>query len=135
MITQAITRWFQKLFAWRPWKQSKQPEYQPVVRTVARGSSLETNSWPAAEGTNSQPGIVPRLSTLEDWSERIVRPQDEAFDYSSQSISIPPAILDTEPDNSSQENLQVAPTTQQRLEFLRYLVQRNIVNEGLEEQE
>ena len=132
MITQAIKGWLQKLFAWWPWKQSTPVERQQVASTLSRGFSPETSSWPQREGTASQSGIAPRLSTLENPSERVIQSQAETFEPPSLSV---PASLVNKVSESSREMLPSIPTTRQRLEFLRYLVQRGIVNEGFEKKE
>jgi len=136
MITQKIKGWLQKLFAWWPWKQSTPTEYQHVTSVVTRGPSTEASSWPKLEGTAPQSGAVPRLSTLEDQSERVIRPRSEASDSHSLALPASPINKDTESVTDSDQTLSATPTTQQRrLEFLRYLVQRGIVNEGIEKQE
>lgn len=124
MITQAIKGWLRKVFAWWPWKQSPFIEYEHVTSATARGSTPETTLWASKEGTIPQAGITPRRFTFENRSERLAQSRSEAADMSPLS---PPASFPytgSEPDS--------APTTRQRLEFLRYLVQRGIVNEGFE---
>lgn len=130
MITQAMKDWFHKMFAWWPWKQSTPLEYQHVASAVTSGTVPETSLWTSKEGTVSQTGATPRRFTLESRTERLVQPP-------------PPEIVDAPPPGSlvlSMEAAQEAeanatsPTPQQRLEFLRYLVQRGIVNEGFEEE-
>lgn len=132
MITQAIKGWLQKLFAWWPWKQSTPVEHRQVASTMSRGFSPETPSWSQREGTISQSGVAPRLSTLENPSERVVQSQPETSDLSPLSVSASPGNRGAE---SAGERVPVVPTTQQRLEFLRYLVRRGIVNEGFERKE
>ncbi|MGH2479991.1 MAG: hypothetical protein ACRDHW_10085 [Ktedonobacteraceae bacterium] len=124
MITQAIKGWLQKVFAWWPWKQSTPMEYQPVTSAVTWNSMPETPFRSTREGTIPQTGITPRLSTLEGRSERMTQPRSEDFPPSATSAS------STELTNTSGGRPPHTPTTQQRLEFLRYLIQRGIVNEG-----
>lgn len=129
MITQAIKGWLQKVFAWWPWKQSTSVEYQPVARAVIWNSTPETPFRSTREGIIPQTGTVPRLSTLEGRSERMLQ---------SRSEDLPPAtptsfvVEPVEPVNVSRGVSQPTPTTQQRLEFLRYLIQRGTINEGFE---
>lgn len=124
MITQAIKGWLQKVFAWWPWKQSTSMEYQPVARPVTWNSIPETPFRSTREGIVPQTGMTPRLSTLEGRSERMMQPRSE---------DLPPAAASApELANTPGGSPPHTPTTQQRLEFLRYLVQRGIVNEGFE---
>jgi hypothetical protein len=134
MITQAIKGWLQKMFAWWPWKQSTPMEYQHVASPMTRNSPPEMNFWPdRGDGTASQTGITPRLSTLESHAEWSTQARPEVFNLSLQSIPISAGGSDTEIvlDEQTQKN---APNTRQRLEFLRYLVERGIVNEGFEQE-
>lgn len=134
MITQAIKGWLQKLFAWRPWKQSTPIEYQHVASVVTRGPTTETTSWPQREGTAPQSGASPCLSTLEDQPEATVLSRFEVPDA-------PPSTalsLNKEKEQlvgDAGEILSGSPTNWQRLAFLRYLVQQGIVNEGFEKKE
>jgi hypothetical protein len=126
MITQAIKGWLQKVFAWWPWKQSTSVEYQPVASSVVWNSTPETPFRSTREGIIPQTGTVPRLSTLEGRSERMLQFRSE---------DQPPATvsgLSTESESASSDMSHHAPTTQQRLEFLRYLIQRGTINEGFE---
>ncbi len=132
MITQAIKIWFRKLFAWWPWKQTAPVEYPQITSVVTRGPASETGPRSTWEGTAPQPGVNPRLSTLEDQSERLIQ---QHFEVSDTSISLPSPSLSHEERGAvgDAENIPLnVPTTQQRLEFLRYLVQRGIVNEGFD---
>ncbi len=124
MITQAIKAWFHKMFAWWPWKQSPLMEYQHITSATARGSSPETALRASKEETIPQAGITPRRFGLENRSERQSQPRSEAPDVSPPSPPVSLSHTSSEPGN--------APDARQRLEFLRYLVQRGIVNEGFE---
>ncbi len=126
MITQAIKEWLQKMFAWWPWKQSTSVEYQPVASPVTWISTPETPFRSIREGTIPQTGTIPRLSTLEGRSERVLQPRSEDLPAHTASPS------SAEFASTSSGAHSPVPTAQQRLEFLRYLVQRGIVNEGFE---
>ncbi|HEU5381466.1 MAG TPA: hypothetical protein VFV38_39090 [Ktedonobacteraceae bacterium] len=127
MITQVIKEWLRKAFAWWPWKQTASIEYQHVASSVAWGSTAEAHSWSTREGTVPQPGTTPRLSTLEG---RLPQPRPEEFPPSAPPTSL--AGADMERTKDPEGVLSPTPTPQQRLEFLRYLVQRGIVNEGFQ---
>lgn len=127
MITQTIKGWLQKVFAWWPWKQSPPLKYQHVASAVSRGSAPETSLWIPEEGTVPQAGATPRRFTLEN---RPDRPGHAEVSPLPAPASFPPA--GAEPAGSPAQDAQPFPTSSQRLEFLRYLVQRGIVNEGFE---
>ena len=132
MITQAIKNWIHKLFAWWPWKQSSQIEYTQVASPLNKGTTQESTTRSAIDGVAPQAGIAPRLSTIEEWPERIVQPSSDP----SETPLLPPPALANGPEREAQgEIFSSSPilTTQQRLEFLQYLVKRGIVNEGFTE--
>lgn len=135
MITQKIKGWLQKLFAWWPWKLSTPIEHQRVVNVGIRGALSEKIPWSAREGTASQSGSVPCLSTLEDPAEPLARPRAEVFDPSPLPASAFLLDKEKEPTLDAGDLLLHSPATRQRLEFLRYLVQQGIVNEGFERRE
>lgn len=128
MLTQAIKGWFQKVFAWWPWKQSTPIEY-PHVSAVTRGPAPEATLRATREGITPQAGATPRRFPLENRSERLAHSRSEMPDSSPPLNPALLAGLDTE----SIEAREHTPTTRQRLEFLRYLIQRGIVNEGFED--
>ena len=152
MVTQAIKNWLGKLFSWWPWKQPTEIEHTHVASPLNKGTTQEAISRSSIDGAapQSQPGIVQRLSTIEDWPERFVKPvpppassafpetpfptpltspidkgdftTDKAADIFSSDVPPTPAPM-----------ADHAPTFEQQLEFLHYLVERGIVNEGFEE--
>src|SRR5579884_452147 len=87
MVTQAIKNWLGKLFSWWPWKQPPQVEHTHVASSLNKGTSQEAVSRSAIDGAVSQPGIVQRLSTIEEWPERFVKPMSPP----PQPLSPPPA--------------------------------------------
>jgi len=150
MITQAIKGWLRKIFAWWPWKESSSITYSHIVSPLRKGFSQESASRSTIDGVAPQAGITPRLSTIEEWPERVVQPEPY-FPDASEHAEIPPLPLlpSASPPAEPPENMR-APTTEsipgvrdparaippapeQQLEFLQYLVRRGIVNEGFEE--
>jgi hypothetical protein len=118
------------MFAWWPWKQSPPIPVQHVASAASRGSAPETALWRTEEGTAPQAGTSPRRLPLEKRPDLSGR--SETADRSPRSTAASPSATSPElpalaPDTPS------SLTSQQRLEFLRYLVQRGIVNEGFEE--
>jgi hypothetical protein len=133
MITQSFKRWLHKMFAWWPWRQSLPMEYKhasgPLSQGTAEGVSLST-----IDGTAPQITVTPRLSTIEERPERILQtPFPAASDLSLPPPVAPPADIPGEPIKEDiLPAVPSAPTLEQRLEFMRYLVKRGIVNEGFE---
>jgi hypothetical protein len=135
-LTQAITNWLHKMFAWWPWKQSTQIEYSAYANSVNNGTTQEALSKPMTDGIAPQTGIVPRLSTIQEWPERVVQTDGTANNELPETPSLDalePKKKPTMPADESPAGLQISLSTQQRLEFLQYLVKRGIVNEGIEE--
>lgn len=133
MITQRIRHWLGRMLAWWPWRQPSPAEYRHDSGTLSAVSPAEGISHSALEGTTPQasasgptgttssPSSTFRLSTIEEHPT-----------YTAQTPSHTnedPAA----PHPPSNPAGQQAPTPQQRLEFLRYLVRQGIVNEGKEE--
>ncbi len=140
MITQTIKNWLHKLFAWWPWKQPAQVEYTNVTSTLNKGTTQESLSLPTIDGAAAQTGISPYLPAIEELPERTAQSQFPASS-SLDATSVPPPLtppveITREPALDRDEAssfVPPAPTPQQRLEFLQYLVKRGIVNEGFEE--
>jgi hypothetical protein len=132
MITQAIKRWLRNMFAWWPWKSIPPEAYRRTSGQLGMNTSPEGISRSAVEGSTAQTSITPRLSTIEERPQRPISAQTSATNDIAETPLSPslqsPAENPVEPGNVSP-----APTPQQRLEFLRYLVQRGIVNEGQED--
>ncbi len=164
MVTQAIKNWLRKLFAWWPWKQSPEIKHTHVASPLNKGTTQGTISRSAIDGVASQPqsGIAQRLSTIEEWPERVVKPLSSPPQPLSPPPTLPPAASElpetpllpplTSPldkvKGSTDKAADIfssdvpstpapmpgrAPTPEQQLEFLHYLVKRGIINEGFEE--
>src|SRR5260370_7746379 len=73
MLTQTIKKWLQKMVGWWPWKQSTQVEYSPVANPLNNGTTQESVPKSTIDGVTHQAGIAPRLSTIEEWPERVVQ--------------------------------------------------------------
>ncbi len=134
MITQAIKRWLRNIFAWWPWKHTSPEAYRQASGQLGINTSQEGISRSAVEGTTAQASITPRLSTIEERPGHTISAQKPATNDIAET-SLPPS-LQSPVDNTTEPGkgcAAPAPTPQQRLEFLRYLVERGIVNEGSEE--
>ena len=156
MITQAIKRWLNKLFGWLSGRITPETEYARVRSSLNQGITQE----PAAriDGIVPQSGVAPLFagqgetsrSTINEWPERVVQPPS----IGNEKVEQPPASampampplpsatppVETVVDAQSEASLPAAlppalsaPTPEQKLEFLHYLVKRGIVNEGFAE--
>ncbi len=137
MITQAIKRWVRNMFAWWPWKHTLPVEYKQASGPLGVNIAQEGISLSAVEGTTPQTSITPRLSTIEERPERTISAHAPATNDKTET---PPPSLKSPLDNAPEPGkddafsaAQPAPTPQQRLEFMRYLVKRGIVNDGQED--
>lgn len=154
MVTQAMKTWLRKLFAWWPWKQSTKVEHAHAASPLNKGTTQGAISRSAIDGGASQPqsGIAQRLSTIEEWPERFVQPPSPPLlppPVSPPAASevpetpLPPPLTSSADKGADIFSSDVpstptpmpgrAPTAEQQLEFLHYLVKRGIVNEGFEE--
>ena len=93
------------------------------------------------DGIAPQTGLVSRLSTIEEWPERVVQSDLTVINELTEtpSISSTPSADEeiirnsATPADGIPASVQTSPSPQQRLEFLQYLIKRGIVNEGVEE--
>ncbi len=151
----AIKSWLQRMFAWWPWKKTPGTESASVQNSLNRGRAAEAGIRTTTDGTSSQSGFAPlthgqgeiSCSTIEEWPEQEKQPPsspDEKPERNTPSLREQPLPLNkqlpeqiqshpaqTSPSElSSLPSVPSTPTPEQQLEFLRYLVQRGIVNEG-----
>ena len=137
-LTQAISNWLHKMFAWWPWKQSTQIEYSAYANSINKGTTQDTLSKSMTDGIAPQTGIVPRLSTIQEWPERVVKTDAMTKNELPETPSLGALEGETTkksamPADEASAGQQISLSTQQRLEFLQYLVKRGIVNEGVED--
>lgn len=139
MFTQTIKAWLHNMFAWWPWKRPTQAEYTHVAGPLNEGATQE----PVSKSTIAPPaGIAPRFSTIEEWPERVVQSdvpvaselgETPISPPSTPPVGAPASKESTSTTRTHEAAVHASPSPQQRLDFLRYLVERGIVNEGLEE--
>ncbi|GAC1435479.1 MAG: hypothetical protein NVS4B1_28900 [Ktedonobacteraceae bacterium] len=147
MITQGIKRWLQSFFAWWPWKHVSEDDYAQTPGSLKKGNAQETLFFTTVDGPYAQPaqpGItsvaVEPLPIEEDavpesgWATAEERSFPLLKPIAEDSGSIPAPIVEEKihlvHEHSAAVQDRPDPTPQQRLEFLRYLVERGIVNEG-----
>jgi hypothetical protein len=121
-VAQSMKNWLRKLFAWWPRKRSARAEHLSYANTHSHHSPHEISAWSNRDGSVS--AYYPydgRMSPIENM------PPARPFDLAA----LPTPIM---PRNEALPDGGIpTPSTRQRLEFLRYLVQQGIVNEGFEE--
>ena len=144
MIMQGIKRWLHNLFAWWPWKTSSETDYAQTVSTPNKSNTQEALFFTAVDGSYAQPAQSGVTSVAVEPLEESVLPEgvrpvsDERSPAQAsvgESENIPfleeKGKVGREGDGVVQSIIAPAvPTPEQRLEFLRYLVERGIVNEG-----
>ncbi len=79
-------------------------------------------------------GVAPRRSTIEEWPERIVQPSPPLLEERTETTfpSLPATPIEKAREAST-SSISPTPRAERQLEFLRYLVKRDIVNEGFAE--
>ena len=123
-LTQAIKNWLHKMFAWWPWKQSTQIEFSPFANSINTGATQETLSKSMTDGIAPQTGIVPRLSTIQEYPERVVQTDVTAKNELPETPSLgssgdgEPMKKSATPEDETPAGMQTSPSTLQRLEFL-----------------
>ncbi len=140
MVTQAIKQWLQNLFAWWPWKRSTETDYAHLHDMTNMGAAQESILRTTVDGSITQPGATsvavehaegaapPEMSWSTTEEHAPSSPPEETH------ISLSPSQEPVRKRSSPEDMLEkpVAPSMEQQLDFLRYLVQRGVVNEGFE---
>jgi hypothetical protein len=141
MVTQAIQRWLQNLFAWWPWKRSPKSSYAHPVTARNTGAAQESTLRTTVDGSVSQTSVaVEHVQETRDTTpeqHRPIAPTPEKRTEPSPTPEERPAApstpsLDAEKQPTPPGEGVLIPTPEQKLAFLRYLVQRGLVNEGFE---
>jgi len=142
MILQSIKAWLHKLFAWWPWKRSSITAYPQATLNMSKGMTQEQLWRSVVEAPMPQSGIT-SVVVEHGASENMSEPQPLLGDELSERLSSPPnydelpPITHTLPGTTGKDmsilpdNVPaLSPIYEQQLEFLRYLVQQGVVNEG-----
>jgi hypothetical protein len=147
MIIQTIKAWLNKLFAWWPWKRASMPEYPQAASLMSKGMTQEQMWRTVLEGPMPQSGIrsvvvehgagpnspESQLQSLvgDDFSERMSSPtkHDEQPTIPRPLPGVTGKDINTLPESTQMSSFEYG----QQLEFLRYLVQQGVVNEGFAE--
>jgi hypothetical protein len=121
-VAQSLKNWLRKLFAWWPGKRSAAAENLSYANSLSHHSPREISAWSNREGSVS--AYYPydgRMSPIENM------PPARQFDLAALPTPIMPR------SEALTDGGELTPSTRQRLEFLRYLVQQGIVNEGFDD--
>ncbi len=138
MITQKIKRWLGKLFAWWPWRQSPEASYAQAISNMNPGITQESMLRNAVDGPLSQSGntsVAVEQGSDEDIPESSRPTTEERPEY---VLSSHPPLAEDLLANEKNRTIEAAasppaPTPEQKLAFLQYLVKRGILNEGFSE--
>jgi hypothetical protein len=146
MIKQTIKAWLHKLFAWWPWKRASTPEYAQATRPVSKSITQEQMWRAALEGPMPQSGIRSVVVEHQTGPNSLELPQSLVSDDFSERMSLPTkhdeqTTLPRPLPGMTEKNTNILPENvpmlsskyEQQLEFLRYLVQQGVVNEGFAE--
>ena len=145
MITQAIKRWLDRLFAWWPWGQSPETSYAQAVSNMNPAMTQESMVRNTVDGPLPQIGstsVAVEQGNDEDIPESS-RPTTE--ERPEHSLSSHPSLAEetlnplrppAKEKNQPEANVSPpSPTPEQKLAFLQYLVKRGIVNEGFDREQ
>jgi hypothetical protein len=147
MIIQKIKAWLNKLFAWWPWKRSSTTGYPQAAINISKSMTQEQMWRSVLEGPMSQTGmtsVVVEHGAGGNSPES--QPQPLLGDELPERVS-PPPKHDEQPtiprplSGAIGKDMNILPDSvqmpsseyEQQLEFLRYLVQQGVVNEGFAE--
>ena len=149
MITQAIKRWWRKLFAWWPWRDAFPNSYTQTATNMNQGTTQESLWRTTMDGPLPQPGITSVVIEQErdDLSTEAGRSiVDERPDHfvqhsppgmeehvDSSPLSAKKTSKEMNPPTAHDGTATPAPTFEQQMGFLQYLVKRGIINEGFTE--
>ena len=142
MILQTIKAWLNKLFVWWPWKRSSPTAYSEPTTNMSKGLTQEQVWRSVIEVPMPQLGIT-SVAVEHGTAENTPEPPPLLSDELSERLSPlakhdePSALPHTLPSTARKDTtiLPNDPSSrfEQQLEFLRYLVQQGIINEGFAE--
>jgi hypothetical protein len=148
MITQTIKRWLSKLFAWWPWGRSQTSDYSHLISNLNTGITSE-GAWHATRsGPLPQPGTtsvaveheqseIPPEANRSINEERPDHPMQQhpavSEEHSTTSRHAAANSAGAAKESAAHRRGTPAPTPEQQLRFLQYLVRRGLINEGFAE--
>jgi hypothetical protein len=141
MIIQKVKRWLQEVLAWWPWRQNPKVDYTSVVTPMNKGATQEWIVRSTTTETSMPPPGSASVAIEHAENDPSAEPNRSLANEEKSERSVPFRSSVTEEHPSLPATKKVAlqgqetppPTYEQRLEFMRYLVKRGLVNEGFEE--
>ena len=137
MITQAIKRWWHRLFARWSRHPSQDVSFASVDQRASAALTPETTSYSSLSGLAPQPGVAPLIagnaqgdvtcSTIDELPN--LTPKGPLSSVENGSAAPPGARIELAPETAASIAV-LKPTPEQQLDFLNYLVKRGLVNEG-----
>lgn len=136
MITQAIKRWWHKLFARRSRNTSQNVSFTSVDQRANAALSSETPTYSSLNGLPPQPGVAP-LAAGSAQGDVTCSTLDGSSNHTPQGPLMPTengsGPRGERTPETAASGTALKPTPQQQLDFLNYLVKRGLVNEGFAE--
>lgn len=137
MITQAIKRWWHRLFARWSRSTSQHVSFASVDQRANAALTPETTSYSSLSGLIPQPGVAPLIagnaqgdvtcSTIDDLPNHAPKGPLSSAENGS---TAPPGAGSVRAPETAASSAALKPTPEQQLDFLNYLVKRGLVNEG-----
>lgn len=147
MLTQAIKRWFHRMFAWWPRSKATEVTYVEAAAIPYRESTQGTISHATIDGTTNQTSSSTVQPKTGEWTtEQYILPPNvnEAPEiyrpvYPRPQADKAPEAREEIQNNSPEQNKTPSQSrltsTQEQLEFLYYLVKNGVINEGFDQGE
>jgi len=141
MIIQKVKRWLQEALAWWPWRQAPKVDYTSVVTPMNKGATQEWIVRSTTTETVTPPPGSTSIAVEHAENEASPEPNRPAPSEEKPERGVPfrVPVIEEHPSLPATKKIAVKaqemppPTYEQRLEFMRYLVKRGLVNEGFEE--
>ncbi|MBV8696110.1 MAG: hypothetical protein JO125_10500 [Chloroflexi bacterium] len=141
MIIQKVKRWLQEMLAWWPWRQAPKVDYTSVVTPMNKGATQEWIVRSTTTEISTPPPGSSSIAVEHAENEASPEPNRSGANEEKPERSVPfrSPVIEEPPSPPPTKKVPVKaqetppPTYEQRLEFMRYLVKRGLVNEGFEE--
>jgi len=141
MITQAIKRWWHRLFARWSRSTSQHVSFASVDQRTNAALTPETTSYSSLSGLTPQSGAAPLIAGNTQGGDVTCSTLDELPNHTPKGPLSPAETGSAAPPDASSvrapemaaSSAELKPTPEQQLDFLNYLIKRGLVNEGFSE--